>query len=149
MDAILASLGELVLRAVPTLLLVVFLHFYLKYVFFAPLDKVLEARSQATGGARAAAQASLETASRKAAEYEAAIRAARSEVYKEQEESRGVLRQRQAAALDESRRNASEMVKQARVQLADEVTGAKRVLAGESDRLASAIVESILRGDRV
>jgi hypothetical protein len=41
------------------------------------------------------------------------------------------------------------MVKQARVQLADEVTGAKRVLAGESDRLASAIVESILRGDRV
>jgi F-type H+-transporting ATPase subunit b len=42
MDAILASLGELVLRAVPTLLLVVFLHFYLKFVFFAPLDKVLE-----------------------------------------------------------------------------------------------------------
>ena len=148
MDAILASLGELVLRAVPTLLLVVFLHFYLKYVFFAPLDKVLEARSQATGGARSAAQASLEKASRKAAEYEAAIRAARSEVYKEQEESRRLLRQRQAAALDESRRNASEMVKQARVQLADEVAGAKAVLAGESDRLASAIAQSILRGDR-
>jgi F0F1-type ATP synthase membrane subunit b/b' len=59
-----------------------------------------------------------------------------------------VLRQRQAAALDESRRNASEMVKQARVQLADEVAGAKSMLAGESDRLASAIAQSILRGDR-
>ena len=148
MDAILASLAELLLRAVPTFLLVVFLHFYLKFVFFAPLDKVLEARSEATSGARAAAQTSLETASRKAAEYEAAMRAARSEVYKEQEESRRVLRQQQAAALDESRRNASEMVKQARVQLADEVAGAKNLLAGESDRLASAIAQSILRGDR-
>ena len=142
MDAILASLGELLLRAVPTFLLVVFLHFYLKFVFFAPLDKVLAARSEATSGARAAAQTSLETASRKAAEYEAAMRAARSEVYKEQEESRRVLRQQQA------RRNASEMVKQARVQLADEVAGAKNLLAGESDRLASAIAQSILRGDR-
>jgi F-type H+-transporting ATPase subunit b len=148
MDAILASLGELLLRAVPTFLLVVFLHFYLKFVFFAPLDKVLAARSQATVGARAAAQTSLETASRKAAEYETAMRAARSEVFKEQEESRRVLRQQQAAALDQSRRNASEMVKQARVLLAGEVAAAKNVLAGESDRLASAIAESILRGNR-
>jgi F-type H+-transporting ATPase subunit b len=148
MDAILASLGELLLRAVPTFLLVVFLHFYLKYVFFTPLDRVLAARTQATGGARAAAQTSLETASRKAAEYEAAIRAARSEVYKEQEESRRALRQQQAAALDDSRRSSSEMVKQARVQLADEVAGAKNALAGESDRLASAIADSMLRGDR-
>jgi F-type H+-transporting ATPase subunit b len=148
MDAILASLGELLLRAVPTFLLVVFLHFYLKYVFFAPLDKVLAARTAATGGARAAAQASLDTASRKAAEYEAAIRAARSEIFKEQEESRGALRQQQTAALDESRRNASEMVKQARLELAGEVAGAKNALAGESDRLAGAIADSILRGDR-
>ncbi len=52
MDAILNPLGGLLLRALPTFLLVLVLHFYLKRVFFAPLDKVLEARRQATEGAR-------------------------------------------------------------------------------------------------
>jgi F0F1-type ATP synthase membrane subunit b/b' len=120
----------------------------LKYVFFAPLDRVLAARYQATQGAREAANVSLETASRKAAEYESAIRAARGEVFKEQDENRRALRQQQAAALDESRRSTSEMVKQARVQLGNEAAEASRALAGDSDRLAGAIAESILRGDR-
>ena len=142
------ALGGLLLRALPTFLLVVLLHFYLKYVFFAPLDKVLAARSQATEGARVEAQASLETASRKAAEYEAAIRAAHGEIHREQEETRRKWRQEQAAASVGSRRNASEMVRQARVQLAGEVAEAQRVLAGESDRLASVIADSILRGTR-
>jgi F-type H+-transporting ATPase subunit b len=148
MDAILASLGTLLLQALPTFLLVVFLHFYLRRVFFVPLDSVLEARRDATEGAREAASASLERASRKASEYESAIRAARGEVFKEQEESRRVLRQQQAGALEESRRNASEMVRQARARLSDEAAEARRALAGESERLAGAIAESILRGDR-
>jgi F-type H+-transporting ATPase subunit b len=141
-------LGGLLLRALPTFLLVLLLHFYLKRMFFAPLDKVLEARHQATEGARSAAQSSLEAASRKASEYGAAIRAARGEIYKEQEETRSQWRQEQAGAIEESRRSASEMVKQARVQLAAEVADAKQSLAGESERLAGAIAESILRGGR-
>lgn len=148
MDEILTALGGLVLSAVPTVLLLVLLHFYLKYVFFRPLDRVLARRHDATEGARNAAQASMETATRKAAEYAAAIRAARNEIYKEQEETRRKWRQEQAGAFEESRRKASEMVKQARVQLADEVVEANKLLAGETDRLASAIADSILRGDR-
>jgi len=148
MDAILNPLGGLLLRALPTFLLVLVLHFYLKRVFFAPLDKVLEARRQATEGARNAAHKSLETASRKASEYEAAIRAARGEMYKEQERTRRDWRQQQASAIEESRRNASEMVKQARVQLAAEAADAKQSLATESELLAGAITESILRGSR-
>jgi F-type H+-transporting ATPase subunit b len=148
MDAILNPLGGLLLRALPTFLLVLVLHFYLKRVFFAPLDKVLEARRQATEGARRAAHTSLETASRKASEYEAAIRAARGEMYKEQEKTRRDWRQQQAGAIEESRRNASEMVKQARVQLAAEAADAKQSLATQSELLAGAITESILRGSR-
>ena len=52
MDATLHALGEILLKAVPTVLLVVVLHFYLKYVFFKPLKKVLEERYNATEGAR-------------------------------------------------------------------------------------------------
>ena len=76
MDLILADLGKLLLRAVPTFLLVLVLHFYLKRIFFHPLDRVLEARREATKGARHAAEASLEQATQRSAEYEAAVRAA-------------------------------------------------------------------------
>jgi F-type H+-transporting ATPase subunit b len=147
MEKILSDLGGLLLRALPTFLLVILLHFYLKYLLFKPLDRALEVRREATEGARKAAETTFQEASRKAAEYEAAIRAARSEIYKEQEETRRMWRQEQAGALDESRRSASEMVQQARLQLAGEAADAKRMLAGENDRLADAIAESILRGN--
>lgn len=148
MDAILADLGRLVLKALPTFILVILLHLYLKHWFYKPLDKALEERRRATEGARQAAQGSLETAERKAAEYEAAMRAARAAIYKEQEETRKQWRLEQASALEQSRREASEMVQQARAQLAAEVAEAKRSLAGEVERLAGAISETILRGAR-
>jgi F-type H+-transporting ATPase subunit b len=44
MEEILSQLGQLLLRAVPTFVLVVVLHFYLKYMFFKPLHKVLHER---------------------------------------------------------------------------------------------------------
>ena len=146
MDLILADLGKLLLRAVPTFLLVLVLHFYLRRIFFHPLDRVLEARREATKGARSAAEASLEQATQRTAEYESAIRAARGEIYKEQEETRRRWREEQASAVEQSRRNAAETIKQARAQIADEATQAKLLLANESERLASEIAEAILAG---
>ncbi len=148
MDAILTALGGLLLRALPTFLLLLALHFYMKRMFFRPLDKVLEARRQATEGSRNAAQASLDAASQKSAEYEGAIRAARGELYKEQEETRREWREERTAALDQSRRSASETVKQARARIAEEAAQAKQSLAGESERLAGEIAGAILPGRR-
>lgn len=146
MDAIVTALGGLLLQALPTFLLVVVLHFYLKRVLFSPLDKVLEARRQATEVARSAAQTSLEAAAAKTDEYEAALRSARAEVYREQDETRRRWRQEQASAVEQSRREAFEMVKQARAEIGAESARAKQSLADESSRLADAIAESILRG---
>jgi F-type H+-transporting ATPase subunit b len=148
MDAILTGLGGLLIRALPTFLLVLLLHFYLKFVFFRPLDKVLASRRSATEGAREQAQSSLDAANRKSAEYETAIRAARGEIYKEQEETRRQWRAQQAAGVEESRRSASELVKQARAQLSDEAAQAVLSLQGEGERLAGEIAEAILRGRR-
>ena len=86
MGAILHQLGELLLNAVPTFILVVILNFYLKSVFFKPLEKVLKQRYEATGGARKLAEESTERAAKKTAVYEAAVRAARSEAYRVQEQ---------------------------------------------------------------
>ena len=148
MDAILTALGGLLLQALPTFLLVLVLHFYLKFVFFRPLDKVLASRRMADEGARQQAQASLEAASRKSAEYEAAVRAARGEIYREQEETRRQWRAQHAVAVEESRRSASELVKQARAELANEAARASTSLKGESERLAGEIAEAVLRGRR-
>jgi F-type H+-transporting ATPase subunit b len=145
MEKTLHDLGELLLRAVPTLLLVVLLHFYLKRVFFRPLERVLKARYDATEGARKLAEESLAKASEKAAEYEQAIRVARTEIYREQEDFRQRLRREQAAALEEAKRNADDLVKQAGQGLAVELAEARQTLERDSQTLAGQIVERILR----
>jgi F-type H+-transporting ATPase subunit b len=146
MDRTLHDLAGLLLKAVPTLLLVLVLHFYLKRMFFRPLERVLKARYDATEGARKLAEESLARASEKAAEYEQAIRAARAEIYREQEQFRQQLRQQQAAAFQEARRNADELVKQAGESLAGELAEARQTLERESQTLAGRIVERILDG---
>src|SRR5215470_18917803 len=88
MDATLNALGGILLNAVPTFILFFFLLFYLKAVFFKPLEKVLHERDEATTGARKRAEESLAKAEKKAAEYEEALKAARNDLYREQEEMR-------------------------------------------------------------
>jgi F-type H+-transporting ATPase subunit b len=144
MEAILQQLGELLLKAVPTFLIVVFLHFYLKAIFFKPLEKVLHRRYEATEGARKSAAASLERAAAKTAEYEAALRAARSEMYKQQEQLNKQLQERHAAQLTEARQRAEVMVKAAKADLANETEAAKTRLTVDSEALANQITRSIL-----
>ena len=106
MEETLHALSGILLRAIPTFLLIIFLHFYLKYMFFKPLDKVLHARYEATEGARLRAAESLERAAARTAEYEAALRAARSEVYKTQEQLHRRMQEEQAAQVHAAREQA-------------------------------------------
>ena len=145
MDAMLHALGGILLRAVPTFLLVVLLHFYLKSMFFKPLAKVLQARYEATEGARKLAEQSLEQAAAKTAKYEAALQAAKAELYRGQESHHKALQEREAAALATARQAAEGTVKQARELLAADVEAAKKSLAADSDALANQIADSILR----
>jgi F-type H+-transporting ATPase subunit b len=146
MDDTLRALGEILLKAVPTFLLVVFLHFYLKKVFFQPMEKMLHQRFDATEGARKLAEQSLARAAARTAEYEAAIRAARSEIYQAQEKFYKELQDSQAAQILAARHSAETAVHEAKAQLASDVEAAKLSLAQSSEKLAADIAESILRG---
>jgi F-type H+-transporting ATPase subunit b len=145
MDAILQQLGELLLKAVPTFLLIVLLTFYLKIVFFKPLEKVLKRRYEATEGARKLAQEGLERAKAKTAEYEAALRAARAEIYLSQEKLHKQLQEAEGAQLQEARKQAEAAVKAAKAELASDVAAAKVSLEAQSETLANQIAETILR----
>ena len=145
MDVILNQLGELLLKAAPTFILVVLLQFYLKRVFFKPLERVLQQRYEATEGARKAAEESLARAAAKTGEYEAAMRAARSEVYKSQEQIYKQLQEQEAAQIAEARQRTDAAIKAAKTEIASDVEAAKASLGRESEALANQITESILR----
>lgn len=144
MDEVLRSLGGLLLEAIPTFLLVVLLHLYLKRVFFRPMGEVLAKRYAATEGARKSAEESLKKAAEKAAEYENSVRIARGEIFKEQEGFRKKLREDQARAIEEARKHAATVVADAGGQLAQELEAAKQALTAQTESLAGSIVESVL-----
>ena len=145
MDAMLHALGGILLRAVPTFLLILLLHVYLKSVFFKPLEKVLKARYEATEGARLAAEDSLTQAAAKTEQYEKALFAAKSEVYKAQEKAFKDLQDRQAEVVAEARAEAEAEIKKAKALLAADIEAAKKGLSAESDALANLIADSVLR----
>lgn len=146
MDVILQQLGGLLLKAIPTFVLVLLLHYYLKFVFFKPLEKVLEHRYQATEGARKLAEQSMKDADAKTAQYEVAIRAARSEMYQAHEKVHKQLQEHESAELAAARQQAEEMIRQAKTALAQDVEQAKTGLARESESLANQIAASIIQG---
>ena len=145
MDAMLQALGGILLKAVPTFLLVILLHFYLKGNLFKPLQKVLRERYEATEGARKLAGESLERAAAKTAEYQAAMCAARGEIYQAQEQAHKRLQEGESAELAAARRRVEAAVDEAKALLSIDVEAAKAGLARDSELLANQIAESILR----
>jgi F-type H+-transporting ATPase subunit b len=145
MEATLHQLGEILLKAVPTFILVVLLHFYLKFMFFKPMAKVLHERYLATEGARKVAKESLERASVKIAQYEEAIRGARNQIYQEDEQNHNRLQEKETTDLTAARQRAESLVKEAKERLANDVEAAKAGLAQESELLANQIADSLLR----
>jgi F-type H+-transporting ATPase subunit b len=146
MDQTLRALGEILLKAVPTFLLVVCLHFYLKKMFFQPMEKVLRQRFEATEGARKLAEQALAKASARTAEYEAAIRAARADIYQSQEKFYKQLQDNQDAQIAAAHESSQAAVREAREQLARDVEAAKVTLGQSSESMAAEIADTILRG---
>ena len=143
----LRALGEILRNAVPTFLLVVLLQFYLKRVFFRPLEKVLHQRYEATAGARKLAEQSLAHASARTAEYETAIRNARTEIYQAQEQLYRQLQESHAAQIAAARHASEDGVRRAKEQIAAEVDAARMSLERDTASLAAEIADSMLRGN--
>jgi F-type H+-transporting ATPase subunit b len=146
MEQTLIALGGLLQKAIPTIILLLILHIYLKYVLFRPLDRVLKQRDAATAGARKAAEESLRRAEEKAAEYEQAIRTARADAYREQEQIRQDVIAQQEAKIQETRKRIQEMVQQARERINAEAEAARRSLEAQAGSLADEITEAVLSG---
>jgi F-type H+-transporting ATPase subunit b len=144
MQETLQALGGILLKAIPTVILLIILHFYLKAMLFGPLDRVMQKRRELTEGARKTAEDSLAAATRKADEYEAKLREARAAVYKQQEEIRKRWLDEQAQHVAEARVRSESTVKSAREAIAQDVAAARKSLQDTSAVVADQIVATVL-----
>lgn len=134
------------LGAIPTIVLVILLHWYLKKVFFEPLARVLDERRKRTQGAVEQSEAILRTAEGKAGVYERALMDARSSIYKDQEAVRRQMVEEQAKSVEASRQRLAVDVAKEREAIAAEVAVARQSISGEVQRLADQIARQVLSG---
>jgi F-type H+-transporting ATPase subunit b len=144
MEQTLEALGGILLKAIPTAVIFILLYFYFRAMLFGPLDKVLKQRQELTEGARKAAESSLASAERKAQEYEAKLRDARSLVYKDQEETRRLWLEEQATLIAKARADSENSVKDARFGIASEAASARQSLLATSEELAERIAIAVV-----
>jgi F-type H+-transporting ATPase subunit b len=144
MEQTLQALSGILLSAIPSAVLLIILHFYLKAMLFKPLQKVLKEREALTVGARKAADESLAAAESRARDYEEKFREARAEVYREQEQTRKVWLDDQSKQVAAGHARSTEAMAAADKRIADEVQAAKQNLVETSAALADSIANSIL-----
>lgn len=132
------------LKAVPTILLLIFVYFYLKSMLFTPLEKVLKERDALTAGARKGAEESLAAVERKQREYEQKFAEARVEAYKDQEETRRKWLEEHAAQVAEERARMEARVRAEKDRIASDAQVARENLTIPSAELAAQIADTLL-----
>ena len=143
---LLQALTDILLKAIPTIIILVILHNFLKYVLFAPTEKMLKDRHALTGGARTAAEQALANAERKTQEYEAQFRDAKAVVYKEQEETRRKWLDDQGEQMVRAKADADARAAAAKKDIVADAAAARAELQQTSQTLADQIATSLLAG---
>ena len=145
MDQILRQLGELLLGAVPTVILLAVLYSLYTILVYRPLTTVLDERRQRTQGAMEKARADIAAAEARTAEYEQRLREARQKIFKNQEARRQQASHSRSQAVNQARIRAQEQVKQARAGMEQDKQQAMEKLQSDAARLATEIVRTVLR----
>jgi F-type H+-transporting ATPase subunit b len=145
MDLILKQVGELLLGAVPTVILLLLLYAIYSLLVHRPLKRVLEERRERTEGAMAKARADIAGAEARTQEYEQRLREARLAIFKAQEARRQKAQQARAESVMQARTRAQEQVREARTAIEQDMAAARAGLQGETERLAAEIIRTILR----
>lgn len=143
MEATLQALVALLIKAIPTIALFIFLAIYLKVVYFGPVARVLRERREKTEGVKELAQRAFESAEKKTSEFERALQLARGEINQQNEQLRRVWAQEQSEALAKARAEAEAKIESARHAIAEEVERAKAEMDMNVEDLSSSIVETL------
>jgi F-type H+-transporting ATPase subunit b len=145
MDTTLRQVGELLLGAIPTIVLLLLLCAIYNSLVRKPLTRILNERRERTEGAILKSRADVAAAEAKTEDYEQRLREARLAIFKMQEARRQQAQQTRAEALARARARAQEQIREARVAIEQDMAAARGGLQNEVDKLASEIIHTILR----
>jgi F-type H+-transporting ATPase subunit b len=138
------QLGELFLGAVPTVIIFLFFFLFLRWAFFTPIQKAMTERKRLIEGARAEAATVEAAAKHELDTYTQALRSARAEVYKEQEDARQVVLDERAQLLKAMRARSQDEVSEAKKKIAADITAARAEIEKQTPSLANEIAKMIL-----
>ncbi len=138
------QLGNLLLDAVPTILLFILLVIAYRWLIYGPLTRVFERRRALTVGAVEDARRAIERAEAEAAEYAGRLRQARAEAYRAREHRLQERNAESEAALGAARKAASARVEDARAGLEGEAATAREAIQASAADLASQVVRAVL-----
>ena len=144
MDQTLHQLGELLLGAVPTVILLALLYTLYTFIVHKPLKRVLEERRSKTEGAVEKSRADIARAEARTAEYEQKLREARAAIFRSQEARRQAAVQARAKAVAEAHGRAQAQVQAAKKGIESDRVAAQAGLQAEVAALAREIVRRVL-----
>jgi len=145
MDQTLKQLGELLLAAVPTVIMLAMLYAFYTAIVHRPLKRVLEERHSKTEGAVEKSKADIAAAEARTAEYEQRLREARATVFRSQEARRQVAIQARTDAVNAARSQAQAQVQAAKADIEKDRAAAEQGLQSEAAALAREIVRRVLQ----
>ena len=145
MDQTLKQAGELLLGAIPTVVLLLLLYACYDVLIQKPLHRILEERRARTEGAVIKARADVALAEARMQEYEQRLREARVAIFKALETRRLKAQQARAETVTEARARAEQQIREARAAIEQDMATARSGLQAETEKLASEIIRTILR----
>jgi F-type H+-transporting ATPase subunit b len=144
MGGILSQLEQLFIQTIPTVIFVFALYVILSRSFFRPLALVLKEREEATTGAMARARELMAAAEEKLGHYQAALQAARQEVYRQREAARRSILEDRQATLKRAQQHSLALISEAQASLKTEVARSKKELESACQSLGREIAETVL-----
>jgi len=144
MDQILNQLGELVLGAVPTMVLFILLVIAYGMLVRRPLDRVLAERRARTLGAMERAKSSIAKAESETTAYEEKLRKARAEIFQAREQKLKQWNAERDAALEQIRQHTQGQVKGARQEIEKSAHDARLQIVAAGDELSARVLKAVL-----
>jgi F-type H+-transporting ATPase subunit b len=144
MDQILNQLGELVLGAVPTMILFILLVIAYGFLVRRPLDRVLAERRARTLGAVEQARTAIAAAEAETSAYEERLRAAKAEIFLARDKKLKQWNAEREAALALVRKHSQERIQGAKTEINQSAQEARLQIVGQSEDLSSRILDAVL-----
>ncbi len=144
MQEIIEQVGNLLLGAIPTVILFLVLVVAYQALVQGPLSRVLAERHGRTTGAVEQANRSVAAAESKTEDYAARLRQARSAIFKAREKRLHQWLEDRDLALDAARRKALDRVLEAKLAMDREAEAARTVLIANADQLAEEVVLAVM-----